>query len=41
MNCQLTTPNSEAAILGRLMEKRDYNLFPDAAKYFLSIRFEE
>ena len=41
MSLQLTTHNSEAAILGRLMAKRDYDLSPDAAKYLLSIRFEE
>ncbi len=41
MSFQLTTSNSEAAILGRLMEKHDHNLSPDAARYLLSIRFEE
>ena len=41
MSFQLTTSNTEAAILGRLMEKLDRDLSPDAAKYLLSIRFEE
>jgi hypothetical protein len=41
MSSQLTVPNSEAAILGRLIEKHDHDLSPDAARYLLSIRFEE
>jgi hypothetical protein len=41
MSTQLTTPNSEAAILGRLMEKQGCDLSPAAAEYLLSIRFEQ
>ena len=41
MSLQITTPNSEAAILGRLMGKLDHDLSPDAARYLLSIRFTE
>jgi hypothetical protein len=41
MSAQLTAPPTEAAILGRLMERQDHDLSPEAARYLLSIRFEE
>ncbi|MBV9035875.1 MAG: hypothetical protein JO182_15405 [Acidobacteriaceae bacterium] len=41
MSLQLTTPHRETSILGRLMEKVNHGLSPEAARYLLSIRFEE
>ena len=39
MSSQVITPNTEAAILARLIQARD-NMSPDVAKYLLSIDFD-
>jgi len=39
MSSQAITPNTEAAILARLMQARD-GMTPDVAKYLLSIDFD-
>lgn len=36
-----TTPNTEAAILARLIQTQPEELPPGAAEYLLSIRFDE
>jgi hypothetical protein len=41
MASQLLTPNTEAAILARLVERREGELSLSAAEYFLSMRFSE
>jgi hypothetical protein len=41
MRSEVQTPNSEAAILGRLIQRREGELSPGAAEYLLSIRFDE
>lgn len=38
MGSQLITPNTEAAILARVIQTGDGELTPDTARYFLSIR---
>ena len=40
MSFQAITPNSEAAILARLIQTQDRNLVPEAAEYLLSFAFE-
>jgi hypothetical protein len=38
MSSQVVTPNTEAAILARMLESDERNLTPDAARYLLSIK---
>ena len=40
MSSQVITPNTEAAILGRLMQARDRSMSRDVADYLLSIEFD-
>jgi hypothetical protein len=40
MSSQALTPNSEAAILARLIQTQDRNLAPDVARYLLSFAFQ-
>ena len=40
MSSQVITPNTEAAILGRLMQARDRSMSRDVAEYLLSIDFD-
>ncbi len=40
MSSQVITPNTEAAILGRLMQARDRGMSRDVAEYLLSIDFD-
>ncbi len=40
MSSQVITPNTEAAILGRLMQARDGGMSRDVAEYLLSIDFD-
>lgn len=39
MSTQISNPNTEAAILARLIKLREGELSPGAAEYLLSIRF--
>src|SRR5450432_3336634 len=39
MSSQVVTPNTEAAILARIMQRRD-SMSPEVAKYLLSIDFD-
>jgi hypothetical protein len=41
MSSQITSPNTEAAILSRVNQAEDENLSRGAAEYLLSIRFGE
>jgi hypothetical protein len=41
MSSQITSPNTEAAILSRVIRVEDENLSRGAAEYLLSIRFGE
>ena len=41
MSSQTTSPNTEAAILARVIQSRNEDLSPGAAEYLLSIRFGE
>ena len=41
MSSQLTSPNTEAAILARLIQMGEERISPAAAEYLLSIRFDE
>jgi len=41
MSSQITSPNTEAAILSRVIQAEDENLSRGAAEYLLSIRFGE
>jgi hypothetical protein len=41
MSSQLLSPNTEAAILSRLIQRREGELSPGAAEFLLSIRFNE
>jgi hypothetical protein len=41
MSSQLTIPNTEAAILARLIQIGQQKLTPQAAEYLLSIRFDD
>ena len=38
MSCQIFTPNTEAAILARMIEEDATELTPDVAHYLLSIK---
>jgi hypothetical protein len=38
MSLQVITPNTEAAILARIIQSDDRELTPDAARYLLSMR---
>ena len=38
MTSQFLTPNSEAAILARILESDERELTPDAARYLLSMK---
>ncbi len=38
MSSQVLTPNTEAAILARILESQNRKLTPDAARYLLSIK---
>jgi hypothetical protein len=38
---QLDSPNTEAAILSRLIEPERKGLSPDAARYILSLQFQD
>ena len=40
MSSQAATPNSEAAILARLIESQDQRLAPEVARYLLSFAFQ-
>ena len=40
MSSQVITPNTEAAILGRLMQARDGGMRRDVAEYLLAIDFD-
>ena len=40
MSSQAVTPNSEAAILARLIESQDQRLAPEVARYLLSFAFQ-
>ena len=40
MSSQVITPNTEAAILGRLMQARDRSMSRDVAEYLLLIDFD-
>lgn len=41
MSSHITSPNTEAAILARLIEAQERELSSGAAEYLLSIRFDE
>jgi hypothetical protein len=41
MSSQLLSPNTEAAILSRLIQRGEGELSPGAAEFLLSIRFNE
>jgi hypothetical protein len=41
MSSQITNPNTEAAILARIIQAEEGELTPGAAEYLLSIRFGE
>lgn len=41
MSSQITSPNTEAAILARAIQLGEDELSPGAARYLLSIRFDE
>ena len=41
MSSQTSSPNTEAAILARLIQAEENRLSPGAAEYLLSIRFDE
>lgn len=41
MSSQVTTPQTEAAILARLIERPQSDLSPPVAEYLLSIRFDD
>jgi hypothetical protein len=41
MGSQVLTPNTEAAILARLVQRREGELSRGAAQYLLSIRFDD
>lgn len=41
MSSQIASPQTEAAILARLIERPQDNLSPGAAEYLLSIRFDD
>jgi hypothetical protein len=41
MGSQVLTPNTEAAILARLVQRGEAELSRGAAEYFLSIRFDD
>ena len=40
MSSQAITPNSEAAILARLIQSQDRDLAPEVARYLLSFAFQ-
>jgi hypothetical protein len=41
MSSQVSSPNTEAAILARMIQLGQHELSPSAAEYLLSIRFDE